>query len=281
MAVPFIVADAIAATVPRAPAARQCQRSHASRRCVDRRCGDADPDATTYTQPVSTTNTRAARAEHRWPAVAALLVALVLYALLPSSFLPGLRYIAVALGALSLILLIAVNPLRFKRQTTWSRRLSVGQVLFLAAANQVALVQLVFELVGAHKSDGPALLLAALQVWVTNVILFALIFWEMDRGGPVIRTRAAREDLPQADFRFPQDEDHDAVTEVASRSSMKSDWTPSFIDYLYFSGSNSMAFSPTDTMPLSHRAKGLMGIESFAGFVILALVIARSVSLLG
>jgi heme/copper-type cytochrome/quinol oxidase subunit 4 len=230
---------------------------------------------------VSTTNARAARAEHRWPAVVALLVALTLYALLPSSFLPGLRYIAVGLGALTLILLIAVNPLRFKRQTTWSRRLSVGQVLFLAAANQVALVQLVFELIGAEKSDGPALLLAALQVWVTNVILFALIYWEMDRGGPVVRTSAPRADLPQADFRFPQDEDHDAVSEVASRSSMKSDWTPNYIDYLYFSLSNSMAFSPTDAMPLSHRAKALMGTESFAGFIILALVIARSVSLLG
>ena len=97
----------------------------------------------------------------------------------------------------------------------------------------------------------------------------------------VIRTQTERKDLPAADFRFPQDEDHDAVTEVASRSSAKTNWTASFVDYLYFSGSNSMAFSPTDAMPLSHRAKVLMGIESFAGFVILALVIARAVSLLG
>jgi uncharacterized membrane protein len=227
------------------------------------------------------TEERAARAEHRWPAVAALLVALTLYALLPSSFLPVLRYTAVAVGALMLIPLITVNPLRFQKQTTWSRRLSVGQVLFLAFVNQVALVQLVFELIGAEKSDGPSLLLAALQVWITNVILFALIYWELDRGGPVVRTQAKRSDIPRADFRFPQDEDHDAITEVAERSSQKSDWTPSFVDYLYFSSSNSMAFSPTDSMPLSHRAKGLMLIESFAGFVILALVIARAVSLLG
>ena len=227
------------------------------------------------------TTERAARAEHRWPAVVALLFAIVLYALLPSSFLPWLRYTAVAIAALMFIPLIAVNPLRFQRQTKWSRRLSVGQVLFLAAANQVALVQLVFALVHAAKDDGPSLLLAAAQVWITNVIVFALIYWEMDRGGPVTRTQAKRADLPQADFRFPQDEDHDAVSEVAVRSSNKSDWTASYIDYLYFSGSNSMAFSPTDTMPLSHRAKVLMLIESFAGFVILALVIARSVSMLG
>lgn len=224
---------------------------------------------------------RSARAEHRWPAVAALLVAITLYALLPSSFTPWLRYTAVAIAALMLIPLIAVNPLRFQRETKWSRILSVGQVLFLAAANQVALVQLVYQLVHAGKSDGPSLLLAAAQVWITNVIVFALVYWEMDRGGPVTRTRAKRADLPRADFRFPQDEDHDAISEVSKRSSAKDDWTASFIDYLYFSGSNSMAFSPTDAMPLSHRAKALMGIESFAGFVILALVIARAVSLLG
>ena len=227
------------------------------------------------------TTERAARAEHRWPAVVALLVAVVLYALLPSSFLPWLRYTAVAIAALMFIPLIAVNPLRFQRQTKWSRRLSVGQVLFLAAANQVALVQLVYALVHAGKDDGPSLLLAAAQVWITNVIVFALIYWEMDRGGPVTRTQAKRSEIPQADFRFPQDEDHDAVAEVAVRSSNKSDWTASYVDYLYFSASNSMAFSPTDTMPLSHRAKVLMLIESFAGFVILALVIARAVSLLG
>ena len=227
------------------------------------------------------TTERAARAEHRWPAVVALLVAVVLYALLPSSFLPWLRYTAVAIAALMFIPLIAVNPLRFQRQTKWSRRLSVGQVLFLAAANQVALVQLVYALVHAGKDDGPSLLLAAAQVWITNVIVFALIYWEMDRGGPVTRTQAKRSEIPQADFRFPQDEDHDAVAEVAVRSSNKSDWTASYVDYLYFSASNSMAFSPTDTMPLSHRAKVLMLIESFAGFIILALVIARAVSLLG
>ena len=230
---------------------------------------------------MSTTTERAARAEHRWPAVAALLVAITLYALLPSSFLPELRYTAVAIAALMFIPLIAVNPLRFHRQTTWSRRLSVGQVLFLGAANQVALGQLVYALVHADKSDGPELLLAAAQVWITNVIVFALIYWEMDRGGPVTRTQAKRADLPRADFRFPQDEDHDAVREVAARSSNTSDWTASYVDYLYFSASNSMAFSPTDAMPLSHRAKLLMLIESFAGFVILALVIARAVSLLG
>lgn len=230
---------------------------------------------------MATAHERKARSEHRWPAVIALIVALALYATLPSSFLPELRWVVVGVGVALLIPLIAINPLRFDKQTKWSRPLSLIQTIILLCANQVALVQLVHQLVTDTTAQGPTLLLAALQVWVTNVIVFALLYWEIDRGGPVSRTRAKRTELPNADFRFPQDEDHDAVDEVSKRSSVSSDWTASFIDYLYFSGSNSMAFSPTDAMPLSHRAKALMGIESFAGFVILALVIARAVSLLG
>lgn len=224
---------------------------------------------------------RVVRPEHRWPAVIALMVALALYGSLPSSFLPGLRFTVVAVGVVSLIPLIVLNPLRLHRQTVWSKYIAGGQGLLLVVFNEVALVQLVFQLVTARSTDGPTLLIAAVQVWVTNVIAFALVYWEMDRGGPVPRTHEPRRSLPAADFRFPQDEDHDAVEEVAVRSSIRSDWVPRFFDYLYFSASNSMAFSPTDTMPLSHRAKALMVLQAVGAFVLLALVIARAVSLLG
>lgn len=223
----------------------------------------------------------AARAEHRWPVAGALIVALVLYGTLPSSFTPGLRMVVVGLGIALLVPLLVVNPVRLHRETTWSKVLSRSLTGLLLVANQVALVQLISQLLTESRADGPTLLLAAVQVWLTNVIAFALLFWEFDRGGPVTRTQVDRADLPMADFRFPQDEDHDAVSEVAVRSSIASNWTPSYLDYLYSSLSNSMAFSPTDAMPLSHRAKVLMGLESFAGFVILALVIARAVSLFG
>ena len=226
------------------------------------------------------TDEKQSGAEHRWPAVIGLLAALGLYGTLPTTFLPGVRY-TVVVGLGLLIPLVALNPRRLTRETRWSRYLSVGQALLLVLANEVALVQLVIALTSANNSDGPTLLLAALQVWVTNVIAFALVYWELDRGGPVLRRLTPRPGLPRADFRFPQDEDHDAVKEVAARSSVKTGWTAAFIDYLYFSLSNSMAFSPTDTMPLSARAKALMGLEAFGGFVLLALVIAHAVSLLG
>lgn len=223
----------------------------------------------------------ASRAEHRWPVLIAVIVALVAYLTLPSGFSPTLRYIVAGLGVVLLIPLIAINPVRLHRETPWSRWLSLGLTLLLLLANQVALVQLIVQLVTESRSDGQNLLIAALQVWGTNVIVYALIFWEIDRGGPIARTQTPRSELPPADFRFPQDEDHDAVREVAIRSSQHLGWTPAYVDYLYFALTNSMAFSPADTMPLSHRAKLLMGAQSFAGFVILALVIARAVSLIG
>lgn len=241
----------------------------------------AQPGAAGDDAGATLTDQREARAEHRGPAVIGLLVALALYASLPSTFLPGLRFTVVAIGLVMLVPLVLLNPARLHRETRWSRLVACGQALLLVLANSIALVQLIHQLVTAERTDGPTLLVAALQVWVTNVISYALLYWEMDRGGPVSRRHSIRRELPAADFRFPQDEDHDAVEEVAVRSSVRLNWMPSFFDYVYFSLSNSMAFSPTDTMPLSHRAKALMALESFGAFVILALVIARAVSLLG
>ena len=221
------------------------------------------------------------RAEHRWPAVGAIFVALTLYALLPSSFLPVLRISVIVICLLLLIPVVAINPVRLSKQTAWSRRASVAGTVVLAIANHIALVQLVIQLVQAKSDEDGSLLLAAAQVWLTHVIVYALIFWEMDRGGPVVRTTAKRGDLPGADIRFPQDENHDTVLEVARGSSKSSNWTAGFVDYAYFALTNTMAFSPPDAMALRPRAKILTGLQALGGYVILVLVIARSVSLLG
>jgi uncharacterized membrane protein len=221
------------------------------------------------------------RGEHRWPALVAIIVALVLYGLLPSTFLPELRYTVVAIGLVLLVPVFVLNPLRLSKQTRWSRILSIAIAGLLATANAVALVQLLAQLVTADKGDAGTLLVAALQVWVTQVIVFGLLFWELDRGGPVIRSMSRRSELPEADFRFPQDENGDNVHEVAIGSAEKSGWTANYIDYVYYSATNSMAFSAADAMPLTRRAKLLSAVEAFGAFVLLALVIARAVSLLG
>ncbi|MBY8880720.1 hypothetical protein [Actinacidiphila acidipaludis] len=210
----------------------------------------------------------------------AILSAIALYVGLPQRLLVAPRYVLPALEMLLLVPLIAVNPRRLTRQSTVFRVLSLTLVLVIAASNLVALGILIHDLVYAGVKNGRALLVAALQVWLTNIIVFGLAYWELDRGGPVIRTQARRADLPLADFRFPQDEDDDAVQEVADGSSATSDWMPVLIDYLYVSVTNSTAFSPTDTMPLSTRAKVMMGVQAIAALVTSLLVIARAVSIL-
>jgi uncharacterized membrane protein len=233
-----------------------------------------------YQYPVASTERRHQRhpGEPRLPAALAVLVAIALYSLLPSKLLLEPRFVVPALELLLFVPLVAANPRRMTRGNRTLRRLAIALVLLIAASNAVALVLLIGELVGGQGKDDPtSLLLAAGQVWLTNVLVFALSYWELDRGGPVSRTQVARPRLPIADFRFPQDEDHDAVAEVAKRSSEKSGWAPGFIDYLYVSITNSSAFSPTDTMPLSPRAKMLMAVESVSALVLSVVVISYGV----
>jgi uncharacterized membrane protein len=205
------------------------------------------------------------RPEHRWPATVAIALAVLIYLLLPAhgALLP--RWIAPTILGVMLVPLLILNPRRFTRETTWSRVLSIGLALVLALANQVEVVAIIGKLINGQTS-APEVLLMALQVWLTDVVAFALIYWELDRGGPFARRMSGRTDPP--DFRFPQ-EDNGPTT-----------WQPGFVDYLYFSLSNMMAFSPTDVMPLTPRAKGFMALQAFTGFVLLALVIARAVNIL-
>ena len=205
---------------------------------------------------------------------------MALYLLLPNPLILGPRIVVPVLELALFIPLVLANPKRMTKETKPLRLVSIGLVLLIALANELALVLLVDQLVNSQTKQGAELLLGAAQVWVTNMLVFGLAFWELDRGGPVRRTRSPRSQVPPADFRFPQDEDHDAIDEVAAGSAAKSDWSPAFLDYFYVSVTNSSAFSPTDTMPLSHRAKMLMATESVSALMLSVIVIARGVSLL-
>ena len=219
------------------------------------------------------------RPEHRWPVLISLGLGTVLYAVLPSDVSGALRYVVVGASILCAVPMVITNPRHLNRETWVGRAFALGFVAVLLAANQVTFFLLVQQLLDG-ESGGAVVLLGAAQVWAINVIGYAVVYWEMDRGGPVVRRRDPRDQLPPADFQFPQDSDRDAVIEVARRSSDREDWAPSYVDYLYFSASNAMAFSPTDVMPLSTRAKLFMMVQAISGFVLLALVIARSVNIL-
>jgi hypothetical protein len=223
---------------------------------------------------------RTASGENRLPPAAAVVVAIVVYALLPSSVLLTNRLIIPVVEVLLLVALVATNPRRMTRETRWSRWASMGLAAVVILTNLVALVLLVVELTGTSP-DGSELLVAAMQIWLTNVIGFALLYWELDRGGPVARRSEKRADLPDADWRFSQDENDDTVVEVSRTSSKTSGWVPIFVDYLYLSLTNSSAFSPTDTMPLSSRAKVLMGVQATAALLTSLVLVAFAVGSLG
>lgn len=219
--------------------------------------------------------------EHRFPAVLAILVGVVLYVALPSELVRGTRFVVPALELLLLVPLIIVNPSRFRRETKWSRRISLALVAVIGAANMLSLGLLINSMVNGTANDGKRLLLAALQVWLTNIIVFGLAYWELDRGGPVKRTQLHHAQLPAADFRFSNDENKSAVDEVAASASANSKWMPTLVDYLFVSVTNSTAFSPTDTMPLSTRAKVMMSVQSISAMITSLLVISKAVSALG
>ena len=223
---------------------------------------------------------RTANGENRVPPAAAVIVAGLAYALLPASLLVGPRFVIPGIELVLLAALIATNPRRLTRETRWSRIASIALACLVILANMVALGMLVHSMTEKNSSGEP-LLVAAMQVWVTNVIGFALFYWELDRGGPVARRRARRDELGAADWRFSQDENDDAVLEVSRTSSESSGWVPIFVDYLYLSITNSSAFSPTDTMPLTSRAKVLMAIQATAALLTSLLVVARAVGSLG
>jgi uncharacterized membrane protein len=209
------------------------------------------------------------RTEHRLPALIVTLLALSIYLVLPNSvsFLP--QWIIPLVASVVLVPIVLANPRRLSRETSWSRWAGVGLAIGLATVNQAYIVRIIIELVNGSV-NGPSVLLTALGVWLTDVIAFALVYWEIDKGGPVARRIEGLRDDAQQDFRFPQQDGDDARTA----------WMPAFFDYAYFSLSNMMAFSPTDAMPLTLRAKALMAYQALTGFVILALVISRAVNIL-
>jgi hypothetical protein len=159
------------------------------------------------------------------------------------------------------------RPRRQLEQLGWRRRVAIGLLAVVSIANWLLLAAVIASLIHGSEKSGGQLLLKAITVWATNVIVFGLWFWAFDRGGPV---RRLLDDPPPPDFQFPQLEN----PQLASPG-----WRPELIDYVYISFTNSIAFSPTDAMPLSHRAKLLMLAESGLSAMAVLLVAARAVNI--
>jgi hypothetical protein len=171
-----------------------------------------------------------------------------------------------------LLLMIDVSMASRGKGLTRSRRAALLLLGLLALGNLAAVAILVAGLVTTSSSDlsGGELLFTGFAIWCADVIVFGLWFWEVDAGGPAARLRAPSR--ARHDFQFPQDGDP---------KSADKDWRPQVWDYVYVSLTNSIAFSPTDTMPLSLRAKAMMGLESGIAAVTVLLIAARAVNVLG
>jgi uncharacterized membrane protein len=212
---------------------------------------------------------RVTEGEPRWPASLFVLIAIVLQLVVPQRLTVLPRWLLPALALLLLIGLISANPHRISRTTPSLRRASIVLITALSLANALSAAKLVSGLVrGVEGQDAGSLLLVGSAIWLTNVIVFALWYWELDRGGPVARAYAER---LYPDFLFPQ---------MSNPELAPKEWEPGFFDYFYLSFTNATAFSPTDVMPLTRWAKMAMVIQSAISLSTVALVIARAVNIL-
>ena len=210
--------------------------------------------------------------ERRWPVTIGVVLAITMQVVLPDRYALQPKLLLPALEAVLLLGLVAANPIRFQREHPIVRWMSLGMTISIAIANLTSIARLINQLVnhkaGQQGPDAVTLLGSGLAIWITNVLVFALIYWEFDRGGPFSRAEARD---PYPDFLF---------TQMMDPSKAHPDWEPTFVDYAYVSFTNSTAFSPTDTMPMSSWAKMTMMIQSGVSLVTIALVAARAVNIL-
>ena len=164
--------------------------------------------------------------------------------------------------------LFIINPGRISKHKRERWILGVGLTGVMTLSNIASAVRLIQSLIHGTVNNANDLLSFGGSIWLTNIVVFALWYWEFDRGGPGARAQALD---PYPDFLFPQ---------MSSPEYAPADWAPSFFDYLYVSFTNASAFSPTDVLPVSRWAKMLMMIQSATSLITVGLVIARAVNIL-
>jgi hypothetical protein len=176
-----------------------------------------------------------------------------------------------------LVPLLIIAPRR-REETRALRTMSITTVALLNAFNVGTVVTLFIQLLSVHHRKNfraEDLLIAAVEIWLTNVIVYALWFWEIDGRGPDARARHTPEQaLKRADFLFPQ-------MQVQSANGVAFDWRPQFFDYVFLAFTNATAFSPADTFALSRIAKLLMMLEAATSLVTIAGIAARAIGILG
>jgi uncharacterized membrane protein len=219
-----------------------------------------------------------AEVESRWEAAPAVLAIIGLQLALGAVSqnqhwklwgLPWWAWLVLLVPEIVLLVPLAWSRPRHQLEQLGKRRMvSLALFAVVSVGNGAALVALIGSLLEGHETSGAELLYKGLTIWSANMIAFGLWYWAFDGGGPV---RRVEPDAPLPDFQFPQ---------MDNPTFAQPDWHPRLFDYIYVSFTNSIAFSPTDTMPLTRQAKALMLIQSGASAITVLLVAARAVNIL-
>jgi hypothetical protein len=210
--------------------------------------------------------------ESRWPVVVTILAVILMLAELPGRIRLFPSWTPYAMGVLVLTPMMAVELTRGYARWVRIERLTTLALVCLDGVGILAnLLNLIREILfHSGQITGLRLLASSIAVWVSNILMFALLFWQMDRGGPEPRGRNAGI-LP--DWLFPQ--------QTASQEDVPPGWRPTFVDFLFLAYSTATAFSTTEVVPVTSRAKMLMMLESAISLATIVVVAARAINVLG
>lgn len=212
------------------------------------------------------------RFEPRWPVALAISVfiaiTIAVHVAVPKRQTLGPTWLVPAIEVAMLVALLLADPVHAPKRRRWLRPIAIGLVLALAAVALISTAVLITELIrgGQVTESADSLLASGALIWLGNVLVFSLLYWLLDSGGPLARYRRERE---YPDFAF---------TQQMSPEFAPPGWQPHYVDYLILGLTTSTAFSPTDVMPMSHWAKLLMALQSIVALVVVGLVIARAVN---
>ena len=225
-----------------------------------------------HLRPIVPAWRRVTQGEIRWPVTITVAAAIALQVAVPGRLvLVTPTWILPAVMGALLLALVAANPHRIDRESTILRMLSLFLTALLTLANIWSVARLAVDITHGKLGGSPGqLLITGAAIWLTNVVVFGLWYWEFDRGGPVARALNLKNSYP--DFQFPQ--------MVSPPEMVPPDWEPAFLDYLYLGFTNASAFSPTDVLPMSRWAKVAMTVQSMISIVTVALVVSRAVNIL-
>jgi uncharacterized membrane protein len=211
------------------------------------------------------------RIEPRWPVALAVLALLFLLAATPGRVRAFPVWAPFVLGIVQIVPMAGVALTG--AETRWRRAERVITMLLFVACGigtLANLTHLIAAIAGrSGEIGGNRLLISSIAVWVSNVLAFSLLYWQLDRGGPETR---ANFHSPRPDWLFPQE---------GAPQDVLPDWQPTFVDYLFLGYSTATAFSTTDVMPLTSRAKMLMMLESAISLVTIVVVVSRAINILG